>query len=62
MNIIQKCDCCLKASVCKYKNDYQYDCRRLKQFIQSSPIEISVKCREFVAHQTNIKEQKMESG
>lgn len=56
MNISQKCNCCIKESVCKYKTEYQSDCEKLKQFIQSSPIEISIKCKEFVAHQTNIRE------
>jgi hypothetical protein len=56
MNISQKCNCCIKESVCKYKTEYQCDCEKLKQFIQSSPIEISIKCKEFVAHQTNIRE------
>ena len=47
MNISQKCNCCLKESVCKYKTDYQCDCERLKQSIQCSTTEISIKCKEF---------------
>lgn len=48
MNISQKCNCCIKESVCKYTENYKNDCERLRQVIQSSPIEISITCKEFV--------------
>lgn len=49
MNISQKCNCCIKESVCKYVVEYQLDCERLKQSIQGETTEISIKCKEFVA-------------
>lgn len=29
MNTSQKCNCCMKESVCKYKVEYEHDCRSL---------------------------------
>lgn len=49
MNISQKCNCCIKESVCKYAIEYQCDCEHLKQSIQGRTTEISIKCKEFVA-------------
>lgn len=49
MNISQKCNCCMKESVCKFTIEYQSDCERLKQSIQGSTTEVSIKCTEFVA-------------
>lgn len=60
MGINQKCNYCIKESVCKYKTEFQNDCEKLKHIIRSSPIEISLKCKEFVAHQTNIREAQNE--
>lgn len=56
MNISQKCNCCIKESVCKYATEYKCDCERLKQSIQGSTTEISIKCKEFVAHSQGIRE------
>lgn len=53
MNISQKCNCCIKQSVCKYSIEYQLDCERLKQSIQGETTEISIKCREFTPQETN---------
>ena len=54
MNISQKCNCCIKESVCKYTENYKNDCERIKQLIQSSPIEITIKCKEFSLKQTTL--------
>ena len=56
MNISQKCNCCLKESVCKYAVEYQCDCERLKKSIQGSTTEISIKCKEFVEQSQGIRE------
>lgn len=50
MNISQKCNCCIKESVCKYATEYKCDCERLKQSITGSTTEISIKCKEFIAN------------
>ena len=55
MNISQKCNCCIKESVCKYAKNYKNDCERIKQLIQSSPIEITIKCKEFAPQETRIR-------
>ncbi len=49
MNISQKCNCCIKESVCKYKIDYECDCERIKQAIHGDTAEVSIKCKEFVS-------------
>ena len=56
MNISQKCNCCLKESVCKFTAEYNSDCNYLKNNIHGRTTYISIKCKEFVAHQTNIRE------
>ena len=47
MNISQKCNCCIKESVCKYKVEYEADCANLKNTILGQTTEISIKCKEF---------------
>ena len=49
MNISQKCNCCIKESVCKYKVEYEHDCRSLVLNISGKTTEISIKCKEFAA-------------
>lgn len=55
MNISQKCNCCIKESVCKYVIEYKLDCERLKQSIQGCTTEISIKCKEFAPQETKIR-------
>ena len=53
MNISQKCNCCIKESVCKYKVEYETDCASLKNtIIVSRTTEISIKCKEFMPQST----------
>ena len=47
MNTSQKCNCCIKESVCKYKVEYEHDCRSLVLNIAGKTTEISIKCKEF---------------
>ena len=54
MNTSQKCNCCIKESVCKYKVEYEVDCERLKQAIIGETTEISIKCKEFTPKQTTL--------
>ena len=51
MNTSQKCNCCVKESVCKYKVEYEHDCRSLVLSKQGRTTEISIKCKEFTAKQ-----------
>ena len=60
MNISQKCNCCIKESVCKYTENYKNDCERLKQSIQGCTTEISIKCKEFATRSQGIKELRNE--
>lgn len=48
MNISQKCNCCIKESVCKYKVEYEQDRENLKKSIIGRTTEISFKCKEFM--------------
>lgn len=52
MNTSQKCNCCIKESVCKYKVEYEQDCENLKQSIIGRTTEISIKCKEFSPKQS----------
>ena len=52
MNISQKCNCCIKESVCKYKVEYEQDCERLKNAIIGGTTELSIKCKEFMPKST----------
>lgn len=54
MNTSQKCNCCIKESVCKYKVEYKLDIEQLKQSIHGGTTEISIKCREFSPQQTTL--------
>lgn len=54
MNTSQKCNCCIKESVCKFATEYKCDCERLKQSIYGSTTEISIKCREFSPQNTTL--------
>ena len=49
MNTSYKCNCCIKESVCKYKEMYEADCVNLKNTILGQTTEISIKCKEFTA-------------
>ena len=49
MDISQKCNCCIKESVCKYKVEYEHDCKSLVLNKQGRTTEISIKCKEFTA-------------
>lgn len=49
MNISQKCNCCIKESVCKFKEEYEADCKRLVINISGRSTAISVTCKEFMA-------------
>ena len=53
MNITQKCNCCVKESVCKYKVEYEFDCKQLVANITGKTTEISVKCKEFMPKSTS---------
>lgn len=48
MNISQKCNCCVKENVCKYKVEYEQDCVSLKNAIVGRTTEIEIKCKEFM--------------
>ena len=48
MNISQKCNCCIKESVCKYKVEYVHDCESVKRAMIGSTTEVAIKCKEFV--------------
>ena len=52
MNTSQKCNCCVKENVCKYKVEYEHDCRNLVSSIVGKTTEISVKCKEFMPKST----------
>ena len=52
MNTSQKCNCCIKESVCKYKVEYEHDCENLKNAIIGKTTEISIKCKEFSGQST----------
>lgn len=54
MNTSQKCNCCIKESVCKYAVEYQLDCEKLKQSIQGETTKILIKCKEFSPKQTTL--------
>lgn len=46
MNISQKCNCCIKEDVCRYKERYKSDCENIKR--ETSDItEVSIKCKYF---------------
>ena len=49
MNISQKCNCCIKESVCMYKTEYDIDCTQFRQYLRGKTTEVSIKCKEFVA-------------
>jgi hypothetical protein len=52
MNTSQKCNCCVKESVCKYKIEYEHDCKSLVLNIHGRSTEISVTCKEFMPMST----------
>lgn len=52
MNTSQKCNCCVKESVCKYKVEYETDCEKLKLSIVGGTTEIAIKCKEFMPKST----------
>lgn len=52
MNTNQKCNCCVKESVCKYKVEYETDCQRLKNTIIGGTTEVAIKCKEFAPKST----------
>lgn len=47
MNISQKCNCCCKESVCKFKAEYETDCKQIVVSIFGKSTEVSIKCKEF---------------
>ena len=49
MNISQKCNCCIKESVCKYKVEYDRDRENLKNAIVGRTTEVAISCKEFTA-------------
>ena len=52
MNTSYKCNCCIKESVCKYKVEYEHDCRSLVLNISGKTTEVSIKCKEFASKST----------
>lgn len=54
MNTSQKCNCCMKESVCKYKVEYEMDCEKSKTWVIGKTTEISIKCKEFVQKQSTL--------
>ena len=47
MNTSIKCNCCIKANVCKYVSSYTLDCNMIKQTIRNETTEVHIKCSEF---------------
>lgn len=52
MNTSQKCNCCIKESVCKYKVEYEHDKENLKNAIVGRTTEVSITCKEFTPMST----------
>lgn len=46
MNISQKCNCCIKEDVCRYKEQYVSNCESIKR-ATSAITEVSIKCKHF---------------
>lgn len=52
MNTSYKCNCCVKQDVCRYQDQYNKDCDRIKnQVIGSLITEVTIKCKKFMPHQ-----------
>ena len=47
MNTSNKCSCCTKESVCKYSEEYKYDCSQIPQNIVGKTTEVQIVCKEF---------------
>lgn len=52
MNTSQKCNCCIKNSVCKYKVEYEHDCSTLTRTIIGTTTKVSISCKEFMPMST----------
>ena len=64
MNTSQKCNCCLKESVCKYKTEYVLSVEKIKVAIIGRTTEVKITCKEFLSHRTmrNAVEEGKEDG
>lgn len=51
IKIISKCSACVKASVCKHVDDYEYDCSHLPKHIYNETTELRILCLEFMPSQ-----------
>lgn len=52
MNLISKCNSCVKEDVCKFKEQYTRDTKNILDSIESKELtEVSIKCKKFNAQQ-----------
>ena len=47
MNLVIKCNCCIKEDVCSIKEEYLRQIKDIKQAIHNENIEYSIKCKKF---------------
>lgn len=48
MNINEMCNECMKESVCKYKEEYEADCKRSETWAIGRTTQFSIRCKEFL--------------
>ena len=53
MNLIQKCNCCIKEDVCNIKEKYEQRVEEIKKYTDTD-VEVSIKCNKF-ASASNVK-------
>ena len=49
MNTMKKCDDCIKANVCKFKEEYQQDIEGINAKRLCAVTTVHITCKEFVA-------------
>ena len=47
MNLVTKCNCCMKEDVCSIKEEYLKQIEEIKQIIHNDNVEYSIKCKKF---------------
>lgn len=55
MNIMTKCNCCAKESVCKYSTEYKQDCNVIPKNIIGRTTSVRITCEEFSPIEHTIK-------
>lgn len=58
IKIVDKCSECVKSSVCKHAENYEYDCTHLPNHMYNETTELRISCSEFVSSAKTFKEAK----